>query len=454
MTRAPHFTAEAVFLFAGLLAGAALAVLFPPFSIADEPAHFLRAFQISSGRLVPERTTEAIGGVLPASLPQLADELAGRLPLHPERKVDPRAVLAALRRPLGEETRFVDFRSAAYGTALPYLPQAAGIALGRALGAPPLVLFYLARFVNLLVSTAIIWWALRRLPSRRWLVAFVALTPMATSLRGSVSADAFTIAAAFLLVAVVASHAWGPDRKIDGRDHLVLVACSAAVCLTKLPYCPLVFLVLLLPVERFRPGERGLRLGSFFLIVTCAAGLAAWSAYRIDLPLRPGADRMLQIRDALAEPGRFVLLLLRDAIEHTPRYVVQLIGFKLGWLDTRLPWWVIFTSLATLAGLAVLDVDARRIPSTSARLVLAVVLAVTLVSITASQYATWTPYRAAHIEGIQGRYFLSVTPVAALLFQSRRAAGHLDLDRLAIWPAALSAIGLLAALVAVVVRYY
>jgi uncharacterized membrane protein len=448
------WTADAVFVFVGLLAGVVLAALFPPFSIADEPAHFLRAFHISSGRLVPERTTDAIGGVLPASLPRLAEELAGRLPFDPAQKVDPRVVLAALRRPLGEETRFVDFRNAGFVTALPYLPQAAGIALGRAFGAPPLVLFYLARFFNLLVTTAIIWWALRLLPSRRWLVALVALTPMATSLRGSVSADAFTIAAAFLLVAVVASHAWGPARLFDGRDHLVLVACSTAVCLTKLPYCPLVFLVLLLPAERFRPGERRLRLGSLFLVVAGATGLAAWSAYHMDLPLRPGVDRVLQIRDALAEPGRFVLLLAGDAIAHGPRYLAQLIGVNLGWLDVRVPWWVIFTYLTALAGLAVFDVDARRIPSASARLVLAVVLAVALVSITASQYATWTPYRAARIEGVQGRYFLPVAPLAALLFQSRRGAGHLDLDRLGIWLAAFSAIGLVAAQVAVVARYY
>jgi uncharacterized membrane protein len=438
----------------GLLAGAAFAVLFPPFSIADEPAHFLRAFHVSSGRLVPERTATGMGAVLPASLPQLARELAGSLPFHPELKVDSRAILTELRRPLGEEHRFVDFRDAAFTSALPYVPQAVGIALGRSFGAPPLVLFYLARLLNLLVSTALIWWALRLLPARRWLVAMVALTPMATSLRGSVSADAFTIAIAFLLTAVVAHHAWGPPRLLGGRDYALLVGCSAAVCLTKLPYCPLVLLTLLVPRERFRPGERGRRLVWLFIVALGAVGISLWSAYHMDLPQRPGTARMLQIQDALAEPGRFALLLLNDAIEHSPRYLAQLIGVHLGWLDTRVPWWVIYTYLVTLALLAALDVDPKGVPSPRLRLVLAVVLIATLVSIAASQYATWTPYRAPLIEGIQGRYFLPVAPLAALLFQSRRGAGRLDLGRLAIWPAAVSVIGLIAALAAVAGRYY
>src|SRR5262245_3393653 len=97
----PAWKAEHVFLVIGLVAGATFAVLFPPFSIADEPSHFLRAFHVSAGRLVPERTAEGMGGALPASLPRLAADLAGNLPLNPEVKVDPRIVLAALARPLG-----------------------------------------------------------------------------------------------------------------------------------------------------------------------------------------------------------------------------------------------------------------------------------------------------------------------------------------------------------------
>jgi uncharacterized membrane protein len=450
----PGRRVELFFLVVGLVAGAAFAVLFPPFSIADEPSHFLRAFHVSSGRLVPERTAAGMGAVLPASLPRLADELAGGLPFNHQLKVDPRIVLAALRRPLGEERQFVDFRNAAFASALPYVPQAAGIALGRSLGAPPLVLFYLARLFNLLVSTVIIWWALRRLPGRRWLIAIIALTPMATSLRGSVSADAFTIAVAFLLTAVVASHAWGPARLLDGRDYALLVGCSAALCLTKLPYCPLVLLTLLVPGERFRPGERGRRLLWLFAVTLGAVAISLWSAYHMDLPQRPGADRMLQVRDALAEPARFARLLLDDAIEHSLRYLAQLIGVLLGWLDARVPWWVIYTYLVTLALLTVTDVDPEHVPSPRRRLLLAVVVMTTLVSIAASQYAAWTPYRAPFIEGIQGRYFLPVAPAAALLFQSRRGAGRLALDRLAVWLAAVSVIGLAAALAAVAGRYY
>lgn len=445
---------ERLFLGVGLVAGVAFALVFPPFTVSDEPAHFFRAFHVSAGRLVPEQSADGLGGVLPASLPRLFDDLSSDLPLHPERKADAGLVLGALGRPLGSDTRFVSFRDAAFASPLPYAPQAAAIALGRWLGAPPLALFYLARLANLAVSTAIMWWALRLLPTRRWLIVLFALTPMATSLRGSLSADASTIALAFLLTALVARWTWGSSSVIETRDHAVLVATAAALCLTKLPYALLVTLVLLIPAERFRPGERRRRLTWLLATVLAALAVSAWYAYHANVSPRPGTLPFQQIRDALLEPGRFALLLAGDAVAHTPRYLAQLVGAQLGWVDTRVPWTLVYVYFVVLGALTVLDADPGRMPDRRARWVLGGVVAATVVAVAASQYATWTSYRAEVIEGIQGRYFLPVAPAAALLLQFRRGAGRIDLERYRAWLTAFIVIGLLVALAAVVRRYY
>ena len=41
-----------------------------------------------------------------------------------------------------------------------------------------------------------------------------------------------------------------------------------------------------------------------------------------------------------------------------------------------------------------------------------------------SQYVTWTPLGAGLVDGLQGRYFLPVAPVAAILFYNRRLAAR------------------------------
>ena len=42
--------------------------LSPPSQVPDEPSHFLRAYQVSTGRLSPERLENGLGGFVPSSL--------------------------------------------------------------------------------------------------------------------------------------------------------------------------------------------------------------------------------------------------------------------------------------------------------------------------------------------------------------------------------------------------
>jgi hypothetical protein len=367
---------------------------------------------VSLGRLVPERADGAVGGTLPASLPGLVSELLDDLPGNPTRTVDPGVVVRNLRRPLGDEERFVDFRDAAFASGPPYAPQAAGIALG----APPLALVYVARLANLAVSAALIWWALTLLPARRGPSRLGTADP---------------------------AH-WPRPRAAHGQRRGSLLD-EAAVLPARRAGLPD-------PADRFRGGERWRRLAWVFAAVVAALTIASWGAYQMDLPQRPGAERVL--RDALLEPGRVARLFVNDVLQHGLRYLAQAIGAQLGWLDTRVPWWAVSLYGAMLAVLGALDADPAVAPTRWQRVTLGVVVVTALVAMVASQYAVFTPYRAALIEGVQGRYFLPLAPAAALLIQSRRGAGRVELDRYAGWVAAPVEIGLAAALVAAARRYY
>jgi hypothetical protein len=75
------------------------------------------------------------------------------------------------------------------------------------------------------------------------------------------------------------------------------------------------------------------------------------------------------------------------------------------------------------------------------RLAVAITGAVLLL-LSLSQYVTWTPLGAGFVDGLQGRYFLPVAPVAAILFYNRRfAAREAGSPRAAAPPAALSSVG-------------
>ena len=447
------------FLAAGLLGGLAFAAGTPPFQVPDEPAHFYRAYAVSEGQpwAVPGQDGQgqaALGAMMPASLRELGTGLKGDLPFHPERKIRPETIRQAFRVPLDEERRvFVDYRTSAQFTLLPYLPQAAGIALARALGAPPLGLLYAARIANLLAATALISLGLRGLPSFSWLMTMLALTPMALFLRASVSADALSTAVAFLFAGIVARLAWGEEERGRWGDIALLTACSVALCLSKPVYVPLAFLALLIPARRLPGGRRGPALLLLGVMTAAAFGLAMQTAGAVDLPVRPDApvDRDRQIEDALADPLRVAGIVAEDYLLRGDRYVAQIVG-QLGWLDTNLPRPLLW-GYTILLGVLVL-LDARRtvsvLPWQRTLLVLAALAILGLVS--ASQYAAWTAYGAAYVDGIQGRYFLPLTPAAAWIVHTRRfGVDPARLDRVLPW---LSLLSLGVAFWTVLERYY
>lgn len=429
------------FLAAGMLFGLAFVFVTPPFQVADEPSHFYRAYALSEGAPRAGRSGEELGSVLPASLGELGTDLRGDLPHPPGWTVPPRRIARALRVPLDAERRaFTDYRTAALYTPVPYLPQAAGIAAARWLGAPALGLLYAARTANLLVSTALIAVGLRRLPSYRWLIAMIALTPMALFQRASASADALTMAVAFLLAGTVARLAWGEEARAGWGEVAVLAACAAALCLTKPVYAPLAFLVLLIPAARFPAGRRGPLLILFAAITASAFTLAMATAGGVDVSIRPDAavDRDRQIRDALADPVRVAGIIAEDYLLRGDRYAAQIVG-QLGWLDTNLPKPFLWGYLVLLGLLALCDGRRNVEVRLRQRGLLGLIALATLALVSASQYAVWTPYGADYVDGIQGRYLIPLTPAAAWILHTRRFTASQDLlDRVLPWLSLLS----------------
>ena len=137
-----------------LLLGAIFFCLMPPFQAPDECNHFYRAYQIAELKLIPEKdsTTGAVGGYLPASLHATA-HLFEDIPFHPEVKNSAERMARARQIVLvPDEREFITFPNTAIWNPSLYIPQATGIALGRALNLHPLSLMYLGRLINMLTG--------------------------------------------------------------------------------------------------------------------------------------------------------------------------------------------------------------------------------------------------------------------------------------------------------------
>jgi len=141
-------TPEKTFLFFGIVWGIINVFLTPPFQVQDEPAHFFRAFQISEGKLFPKSYSISLGEYLPLSLNKFEDVWA-KVVVEKKGKTSFSDFRDAMKIPLKvHQTKFFSFHNTALYSPVTHLPQASGIFIGRFMGLPVLVIFYLGRIFN------------------------------------------------------------------------------------------------------------------------------------------------------------------------------------------------------------------------------------------------------------------------------------------------------------------
>lgn len=397
----------------GLLTVISMVFVTPPFQVPDEAQHFFRAYQISEGTLTGEVKGGSSGGSLPSSLSTLVRRFLGTTAIHADvRPVGPQplsATLAALAQPLDPHVReFTVFSGAAAYSPLAYAPQVVAIRVGRLFGAGPLALFYLARLANGVAALALLFLALRLLPAGRELAGFGALLPMAVSLYASVSADALVIASAFLFIALVLNRIV-TDRWTTG-DTAGALACALVFCTLKPTYAPLLLLGFA-QVFFTRARAAAVWRHAAILVLTLVA-TALWLRYAAPAIVSVKADSSLagQLAHILHRPAQYLMTVLHTLYWHA-FYYRELVGV-LGWLSVSLP------SLAYLlpapALLLALGSESHAPTRQGVALLLhcCAVGAGCVVLVMTALYLYWTPVGHETVEGVQGRYFLPLLPLA------------------------------------------
>lgn len=426
-------------LVVGLVGGLLLAFVTPPFQVPDEPAHFLHIYQLATGARLERRADGQLGVEMPASLKALVDLSLAELVGHPDRKLPPGLLGAAWRMPLApESSAFVASSNVIPYTPIPYLPAAGAVGLGRLAGMRPLALLYLARLANLAAALALVWLAVRRAPILRWLFALLALTPMAIFERSSASADALTDALALLLVSLVlgfavpaptttlAARAAGVGGHDQGQSRraLSLVAVAVLLACAKPVYFLLGGLAFLVPWSRLGSRRRAAAVwggAGIAMAVGVGVSFAVARAFSTDRPLPAGAAPWAQLAGVMHAPLHFLKLAAGDYYHQLWFYLISFVGV-FGWLDTPLGIEAVVAWLALLVLAAVTGGEPGVVFAAWQRALAAAVAAATLLALSLSQYVVWTPLAAPYIQGVQGRYFLPVVPILAVLLHNRRWA--------------------------------
>lgn len=444
------------FLFYGLVATALLGINTPPFQVADEQIHFMRAEQIAEGEFVgtrfsqnlPGGKTEPTGGgtIDPALVDAAAPFFA--LPFHAELRAK-RAEWAPNVHWSGKRS-LVSFPTANYPP-LFYLPSAAGILVGRELDLSVIYTLYLSRLFTGVVAVALGTLAIALAGgAAAWIFTILTL-PMSLSLMASASQDALLIACGALAGALLVR---GIRRPIaaDGKLLASLAVALSLVATARPPFGALALLPLGLPrLQLWR------RMLVALVVVICTLSWARIAAVTslTNFGAVVGADPAAQIQLIRHQP-LLALKAVEAATMMSKAYLAQFIGV-LGWMDTSLPisyYRVATAMLVVSAAAAMLATNSKRMTASN-YLPIAAGVAFASLGVFLVQYVTWTVPGHAIVDGIEGRYFLAPALAGAALLPS---LGGTRAPRLRTALLALilifPAISLALAMHAIVLRYY
>jgi len=455
---------EYAFASLALIFGLILVFVTPPLQVPDENQHYFRSYQIAEFKFFKYAET------IPASLKQVADSVQ-RLNFGLFEKMGPKDRESLSQIKLMPENRI---QMATLDYIVPFLPQGLGMMVGRIVGASPLSLIYFGRIGNLLVSILLIFFAIRAIPVSKWLLFLLALMPMTLYQMASLSYDVPTLGLTFLLIALILKYAlMNRDIRLPNKELGLLFLIIFLLGLCKPPYALVGLLFLVLPVKRL--GNLTRFLVVFILFMTAAlSGSQLWTIRNLLKPAPPVAnvqptisiqqaalilptgtiqtavapqqsgvaqpavtdaatqpatqqaappdqtkadsrcDPVKQKAYILEDPFRYLSMLYKNTFVNGIRFYLETFVGQLGWLNLYLPAWLINFYLFVLlfAALVVSTGDFRLgIP---ARVWMAAVFFLGIFLIETAMYLYWTPVGQGFVEGVQGRYFIPLSPLLFL----------------------------------------
>lgn len=416
---------EVGFLVISLSAGVLMSWSLPANKVSwDEEVHFEQSFWLANYR-----------SPVPVS-PAVMQEFSAGVDTWPYHQPDTIEEQEALDRYLdttgdyrnGDHLWSTDLNKA---TLTGYAGTALFLKAGQLLHMPFSLLFKFGRLGNLLVYSLVMYFAIKKTPVGKGIMAFLALMPEPVMLAGVYSYDPTVTAFLYLSMAYVL---WGilePEGTIGWKEYAVMLLAFFWGCRIKAVYAPLLLIGLLIPAARYRSRQEKLLMRSGFV----AAAVVLMISFILPVLLAPSAtgdvrgeatSEVGQMAYVLGQPLTYAVILVKNILATLPSYVLGegslgLMGHQgavpFGWLLYAAGGAVILTNGQSSCG--------KRLDGKQ-KLWIFAIGAVVVAFVWTSMYIAFTTPGNTYIDGVQGRYYLPFLFLIWLLMNPRCVTVHLD----------------------------
>lgn len=318
-----------------------------------------------------------------------------------------------------------------------YFPAIVGMIGSKLIGLNTVMMYFIARFLMLLVYAVIGYFAIRKIPTGKALLALIMAMPTSLSRAACVSQDGILHAFSFLFMAYAIYFAFSGNQ-IKVKETIVAAISAGVLVLGKGgAYAPLLLMLFLIPKENF-----GTKVKYPVVIVTSV--LFAFLVFLVSHPdllkdligsgkgvedeLLWNEDPSYTIKDLLTRPGHTVKMFFGTFIAYFGQFFGEMIAGGYGWLQiSSSP--VIVAGCFLLIIMAALSEKNQTIVMTGKqRLITGVSALGAIFLVVLSMWIFWTPITFEYIAGLQGRYFILALFPIMLMFRNNKLVIKPDID--------------------------
>lgn len=294
-----------------------------------------------------------------------------------------------------------------------YIPQACGLFLGRLLHLNLFWIFYLGRLTNLLAYALLCRFAIKIIKDFKIPMFIVTLMPMAVYLAASYNQDSLSIGLIFVALALFVNLYLSPERSISIRQIALYAVLCCLIGTTKLPYVLLICLLIFISPKKFKSNKiyactylAVASVGVFSLLwFVYYSSISGYNAYNTIHDIDPKGQLLFLYQHKLAS----IYILGKAMLNFFPTasglFYFGPLTYSSGEITLL---YYIFIGSVLIFYFRKFDIPKSvRIGSF---LVTSLICAVIWVSL----YITWSKVGSSTVEGLQGRYFIGLFPLAAL----------------------------------------
>lgn len=394
---------EHAFLMVSLVMGIILTFISAPLAEYDEHAHFWRTYEIASGNIISKMTNE-----FPTSVARMIiDENKN----YHIKDINYQSTLEKFKNDLNPEDKTQLAVGATSGNSpFSYLPPLVGTFIGILLKIKPVIIIYLGRLCNVIAYSILMYFSIKLMPKKKWkqIIAIIGLFPMSINLAASYSPDTTIISVAIFMLSYIMHLKFG-ERKVKWKDSVVLGVCAFLLVICKIVYFPMLLLFFLIPKEKF--SNQKMRILAFTVMIGIfLVGNGIWKLMPKgsgEVAIRASATEQLYY--TISDPMRTLGVLANTLMTLTPQYFMEMIG---GWNTPN----VISVILLVLLLTTIFNKENDEIElKKKDKILLGVISIIEIGLIVVGFYVSWTKAHWDMVEGIQGRYFLPILPLVAIL---------------------------------------